>query len=251
MTAIPTRKIILLGIVVFLLGLLVKLPASVVLPAGAGLLPGTSISQASGSAWNGKASGVTVAGRRLDSVEWDLAVLRLLLLQLSADVSANVAGDRLSARVTAGLDGRIEVHQLRGSVQLASLEQLRLLPRGMASGEVLLDIEQLLLDAGKPVEATGRAQLAGLRSGMLPGVALGNYAGTLQTNEQGIRLDFRDTEAPLELQGSATLLPDGSYRSQGTVRPTGDSPQQLREGMKFLGPQDDSGRYRFSFNGRL
>lgn len=248
-------KLVLLAVAVFLVGLIVKLPAGVAANLVTRMNPGVAIAVAEGSIWEGRFAKVTVAGRTVDSVHWDLHALDLLLFRITADTDIALGGDRLRATVSTRSGKNVDIRNLRGTLDLEQLESLRLLPGRVAQGELLLDVTSLALRDNVPVEASGRIQLSGLRSPLLSGAQLGAFTGKLSTADNGIELDFRDTpgqsDAPLELQGNAILSADGSYRAQGNIRPTSNTPEALRNGMQFLGQPDASGRYRFSFNGRL
>jgi general secretion pathway protein N len=248
-------KLALLATGIFLVGLIVKFPASIAAVLVTRMNPGVAIAAAEGSIWEGHFAKVTVAGRTLDSVNWDLHALDLLLLRIAADTEMSLADDRLQATIRTRSGGNVDIRNLRGTLDLKQLEALRLMPERVAQGELLLDITSLVLHDNVPVEADGRIQLSGLRSPLLSGAQLGDFTGSLSTADSGIELVFRDTpgqaDAPLELQGNAILSGDGSYHTQGSIRPTPNTPENLRNGMQFLGQADASGRYRFSFNGRL
>lgn len=247
----PRLRIILLASVVFVVGLLVKFPASVGASMIESRVPGLSLGPADGTLWDGRVNAPQFRGRAIQSLDWELVSWRFLLLQVAADIELRIDGETVSASVVATPGGRIEVSGLRGNIKLASLERLRLMPSNLARGEVLLDIDALALEDNRLVAANGRAQLTGLESLLLKGTRLGDYAGTLENTDDGIRINFRDINAPLELQGQALLAADGSYRAEGSVRPTDETPDQLRQGMQFLGQPDSSGRHRFSFKGKL
>ena len=247
----PRLKLALLAIVVFVVGLVVRFPASIGANLAADQVPGFSPGMAEGTIWNGTLHGPSFNGRQLQTVHWDFEPLELFLLHAAADIDVRLDGETLSAEIIANPSGRLEIGKLRGSITLASLARLKLMPENIARGNLLLDIDALALENGRLVAANGRAQLTGLESMMLNGVSLGDYAGTLENTDNGIQLTFRDIAAPLELSGTAQLTADGSYRTSGTLRPTDNTPPPLRNGMTFLGRPDSSGRYNFSFNGRL
>lgn len=244
-------KLVLLGIAVFLIGLIVKFPASIGVALATDFVPGFSVGSASGTIWNGRIEQAAIGMRSADTISWDLHAVKLLALRAAADVEIRLDNNTLTAHVAAAPGGTVTLDNLRGNLRLQTLSKLQLMPANFARGDVLLDIESLRMEEGRITEATGRAQLTGLRSDMLAGVPLGDYAGTLESGEAGIQASFRDANAPLELQGTATLSPDGSYTTRGTVRPTSDTPEQLRNGMAFLGRPDNNGRYSFQFSGRL
>lgn len=246
----PRLKLVLLAVFVYSIGILLRFPASIGASLAANQVTGFSAGGARGTIWNGTLIAPELNGRQLESVQWDFNPLQLFLLQAAADIDVRIGGETLSAQVIATPSGRLEIENLRGSLALAALTDLKLMPKNMARGKLLLDIESLALEDGKLLAASGRAQLTGLESMMLNGVALGDYAGTLENTESGIQLAFRDINAPLELAGTAQLSPDGTYQATGTVRPTDATPPPLRNGMNFLGQPDNAGRYRFTVKGQ-
>lgn len=241
-----------LAVAVYLVALLALFPASLALRWFAPAVPGLALGAADGTLWSGRIGGVEYRGLDLGVAEWSLQPLALLTLTAAAEISLDRPnGAPISAEVRAGFDGSAEITALHGAFTLADLERARLLPKNIASGEVILNLERLELLDGRPVAATGRGGLTNLRSPLLPGVPLGSYEGDIDTDDNGISVVFRDVEAPLRVTGEAVLSPDGRYTVSGSVLPTAETPEELRRGLALLGQPDASGRYSFRFSGTL
>lgn len=244
-------KFIALGVGVYLAGLLVLFPASIAVN-WAPQVPGLALGAASGTLWQGKLDGVNYRGLALGSATWSLHPLSLLGLAVAADVTLDRTGRApLSTSVRATPAGLVEISALRGGVTLAELARAGVLPANIATGDVILDLDRIVLDNGRPVAAEGRGGLVNLRSTLLPGINLGSFEGEIQTTDAGITATFRDVEAPLRVAGQAQVRPDGSYDVSGAITPVAETPEALRRGLALLGQPDASGQYSFRFGGRL
>lgn len=248
----PVLKLMTLVVVIYLFTLLALFPASLAarwfMPPISGLVMGP----VDGTIWNGRIAGVEYNGLNAGNSSWQLDPLALLTLRAVADVQLD-RGDAAPMEfvVAAGLGNRIEVRNLQGTLTLAELEQARLMPRNIASGNVLLNVPRLVLENQRPTFAQGRVGLTELQSRLLPDVPLGSFEGEIDTANSVITLAFRDVEAPLRVTGQAQLQPDGRYTVTGNITPTNATPDALRRGFALLGQPDASGRYTFSFNGQL
>lgn len=245
-------KIALLFAVVFLIGLLAMFPAPLAARWFMPTVPGLALGPVSGTLWEGQIASLEYRELGFGRASWSIDPLALLTLSLAADVTLDQAGGApLNASVSVSPAGRMNVKNLHGTLGLADLARAGLLPRNIARGDLMLDLERLGVVDGAIVAADGRAGLAGLQSTLLPGVALGSYEGQLETANDIVVATFSDVEAPLRLSGRAELKPDGSYTVSGSITPTAETPEKLQQGLRFLGQPDSSGRYNFSFQGRL
>lgn len=245
-------KLATLVVVVYLVTLFALFPASLAarwfMPPILGLVMGP----VDGTIWNGRVAGVEYNGLNAGNTAWQLDPLALLTLRAVADIQLG-RGDEAPVEfsVAASFGDRIEFNNLQGALTLAELEQARLMPRNVASGNVLLNIPQLVLTNQRPTFAQGRVGLTELQSRLLPGIPLGSYEGEIDTVNDVITLAFRDVEAPLRVSGQAQSQPDGRYTVTGEITPTNATPDALRHGLALLGQPDASGRYTFSFSGQL
>lgn len=247
-----TAKLVALAISVYLAGLIARFPASLAIAWFVPATPGLVLGAADGTIWQGRIASIEYRGWNIGTADWSLEPFALFGLAVAADVKLERPGQGLlSAAVRATGAGRIEISDLQGAITLADLSRAKLVPGNIATGDVILNVENLELLNGRPVAADGRLGLANLRSALLPGVALGNYEGELATTDAGIAASFREVEAPLRVAGQGQLGADGRYTVSGSITPSAETPDALRRGLALLGQPDASGRYSFSFSGQL
>lgn len=248
----PVLKLATLVIVVYLFTLLALFPASLAARWFMPPLPGLVMGPVDGPIWNGRIAGIEYNGLNAGNASWQLDPLALLILRVVADVQLE-RGDAapLEFSIAAGLGNKVEFLNLQGTLTLAELEQARLMPRNIATGQLLLNVPQLVMVSQRPVYAEGSVGLVELQSRLLPGVPLGSYEGDVSTSNNVIQFGFRDVEAPLRVAGEGRLQPDGRYSVTGNITPTNATPDALRRGLALLGQPDASGRYTFNFSGQL
>lgn len=245
-------KIGILAFLVYLAGLVTLFPAPLAARWFMPAMPGLVLGPAEGTIWNGRITDIEYRAWNIGAAEWSLRPFSLLALDIAADVKLErPTQGPMSAFIRATTDGQVDVRDLQGGITLADLSHAKIMPANIASGEVILNLQRLDLLDGRPVAAQGQIGLANLNSALLPGVALGNYEGEIETTDAGIIASFRELEAPLRVTGQAQLGQDGRYTVSGNITPSADTPDALRRGLALLGQPDASGRYSFSFSGQL
>lgn len=249
----PALKLVILAVAVYFVGLLVLFPASLAVRWFVPPVPNLVIGPANGTIWNGNVAGIRYADWHVGAAAWQLDPLALLTLRIAADVNIERPDARpMLFKAHTGLAGNIVFTDLKGELTVADLERLRLVPRNVASGNLLFNMALLeTASDGRLLAAEGRLAATNLQSAFLPNVPLGSYEGDVETSDSGISTTFRDVEAPLRVAGEAQLQPDGRYTVSGNITPTEETPESLQRGLVLLGRPDASGRYTFSFNGSL
>lgn len=241
-----------LAVAIYIAALVALFPATLALRWFLPSVPGLVIGPADGTVWDGHIAGVRYSGLNAGTLHWNLHALSLLTLHASADiVLERPDASPLAFSMQAGADGVVTLRDIAGSTSISELERAGIVPRNVASGDVLARFSVLELAEGTPRAAEGTLGVSGLQTAFLPGTPLGSYQGEVTTTDEGIRVNFNDVEAPLRIAGQALLKPDGSYSVSGTVTPGTATPDALRRGLVLLGRPDASGRYQFGFDGRL
>jgi len=243
----PSRRIILLVLALFVVTLAIRLPARWV----AGLLPGdVECSAATGTVWNGQCASLRAGALQLADIGWRLHPLLLLRGALVADLRS--ADPRADGRVQLWLrSGQImELRDVQARVQLAS----DLIPAlNNYRGQVELTLPQFVLQAMKPRALTGTARVLGLEQ-IRPALEFGNYElrfAESGTDSSDIIGALRDLQGPMAVNGQLRVRPSGEYEVEGTVagRPTASA--ELLRLIEFLGPADAQGARAFSLAGTL
>ena len=116
-------------------------------------------------------------------------------------------------------------------------------------GEASLQFERLRLVAGRAVALDGTITIANLVVPMVHRGPLGGYKAEFFTQNDGIVASVEDTDGVVDLAGSLQLKPDGSYAFLGQVVAKPNTPDSLRQQMRFLGPANERGQQEIRLEG--
>ena len=237
--------IALLAAVAFVVIVLARMPAAWVLPARG---PQWACGSIDGSLWSGTCAGLTVSGKPLGDLSWELHPLRLAAGRLTAhltlghgpadaaaDVELTLFGQRLIARnlvadlpldpallpsVPAGLHGRAHAELALAEVQRGVIRQLQ-----------------------------GRIEARNLEERSGNNTALGSYAVSFPGGSGDLVGTLRDLEGPLALEGTLRLTPAPGFELEGVIAARRDAPPELVNSLRFLGSPDATGRRPFALSG--
>lgn len=247
-------KFIILFVSLYLLALLITLPATVLV----GFIPqstGLNLAGVSGSAWQGQAALLSYNKKlNLQRVSWDLDWLALAALQLKLDVKFNNGHDAMSGKglVKLGFSGLVIENML---IDLSAQELLSYadLPVPVeASGDVSLIIKEAA--QGYPYCETLDGYFVWENAGV------SSDLGKIDLARVNINLSCDKGEAVAVLKQESEQLSSnirgllqqgGAYQLVGTVKGSNKLNPDINQALSFLGPKDASGATLVRFNGRL
>jgi general secretion pathway protein N len=240
-----------LAVAIFALTVLARLPAGLV----ASLLAPTLLCESpSGTIWGGSCAVLRSGALTLSDVHWSTHPAGLLRARLILDLVSRDPRALGRTRLTAHIDGELEIEGLEARLPLEN--GLSLLPAGW-SGSLELAIERAVVRHGQLSALQGRARLLQLRS-VQPPADLGSIeldvpapAGDASDGARPIVGSLRDIGGPLSLQGQAQLSSDGAYEISGTVAPRSGASPDLKQALQLLGAPDAQGRYAFTLAGTM
>lgn len=240
------RRLIVVGVLVFVAGIVLLFPARVAYQWAN--LPGISLSGISGTLWSGRAAEASISGVYLRDLNWRVRLSRLLQARPSYVLDAVIPGGYIDTEVGVSPDGDIHLRDFRGTLALASLQQLV----GMQGlqGTVNADISRLRLSDGVPVAADGFVEVGGLVLPAVTRTSLGSFRADLATQDEGVVASVQDTQAVVDLAGRVLLGRDRNYDFLGRVAPTANTPDKLTQQMRILGTPDTNGQYELRLAGR-
>ncbi len=242
------QRLILAGIATLVIGLIITFPARVAYQwfAPAEL----RLSGISGSIWRGAAAQGSAGGVYLANVRWSFRPLGLLTGKLRFATGSNLASGFLDADIAIGAGGSVTMSDVAPTVSLATMADA--LPLSGIEGDVSLQFEELVIQGGVPVEATGTINIANLVSRYISPSPLGDYRAEFQTSGDGVLGSVQALSGVLELEGSTIkLTADGEYEFAGKVLAKSAAPAAIEQNLKYLGTPDARGFRDFMFPGRL
>lgn len=241
------NRLILVGVVTFIVGILSMFPARVAYHWFAP--PGVALSGIDGTVWHGTAHAGQTGGLYLRNLSWRMHPAALLTGRIGYGLEADASSGFLTTNVALGLGGGAALTDLNASLSLESLQQFVRMP-GLG-GALTLRFDRLDLEDGLPVVAEGTAEIANLRAPLVHRGSIGGFRAEFLTQDAGIVASIEDTDASIDLAGSLTIAADRTYQFIGKVAPTGKTPAELREQMAYLGTPDDRGQFDVRLEGQL
>ena len=241
------QHLIILGIATYLLVLVTTFPASVALRWFAP--DAFAYVSVSGSAWRGDVKSASIAGVPLGRVQWTAHPLSLFTA--SIDVTASIQRSQsqfLDGRISLEPGGRTRLSNLRGVLALSTLGNI--VPAAGYDGELTLNLDELVLVDGWPVDAQGTLGLGNLTVIAPIYSPLGTYDVIFRgANGDVLNGLFTSIDGPLHAEGTVTLKPNRSYEVTGVAGAEESASADLKRMVQFIGPQQADGRYEFAFSG--
>ncbi|GLP95915.1 type II secretion system protein N [Paraferrimonas sedimenticola] len=246
-------KIIILSVLLYLVFMLVLLPARFVAQL-APLPNNVSLSGVTGSLWNGEIGQLNIDGKRIEYLRWQIHTSKLLMGKLEAAVQVGDSRSYLhgNGELGYGFSGAF-VNQLKLTADISYWLPANSLPmRTQASGQVDL----LLRDAqqGQPWCETlmGSLEVVNLEAANNFGdFGLGNFNLGLSCDAGELVAVATEDSNQLGVLGQLRLLEGGKYQLTGSVRQVETQPKELQQVLSFLGRPDAKGRYPLEFSGTI
>lgn len=240
------RSALLLAIVVFVITLVARLPATALVP----LLPaGVSCQTPAGTVWKGSCAQLHDGAVSLDGFSWRLHPAELLRLRLSAELRSDDPRVQGHTNVQITRDGLIRLQGL--SAQLPLQNGLALFPRGLA-GTLQIAIEGAQLQHEQLLALQGSIRVLQLRSED-QSADLGSFELLFPPAPAGAPIEgqLHDLGGPLSVSGRLRLMRGGGYDLSGSVAARPQASPELLQALQLLAPPDGQGRRPFSLAGSL
>jgi general secretion pathway protein N len=211
-----------------------------------------SLGAVEGTAWNGRAEGVRVSQLSLGGVTWRLAPLAFLTgcLEYRLGVESGPAGIG-NGRVGACVGSRRYVKELTGDVSVVDLASAAgaamalLAPRGRLE----LAVDSVRQRGEAYVDAEGRVVWRAAVVGQGQPVRLGDVAIDLAVDGERLAGSVRNTGGEVDLQGTLSVDPAGSYELQGRLKPRPGA--SLDEALSTVAARQPDGSYALRLKGTL
>nr|WP_256261037.1 type II secretion system protein N [Shewanella sp. NIFS-20-20] len=233
--------------------MLAYLPASVAI-SWVSLPKNLTLSGISGSIWSGKINQLSIDGRQLDDLRWQMTPLQLLSGKVAAHIQVGSRATLVNAKanVAYGMSG-LALSDVRFEAPVAWLIGNSRLPfRTKAQGEVTVLLTDFTQGAPWCSQLDGKAFASGLQVdnqfGQYP---LGQLQLAMSCTDGQVMVNIDETTNGLGLSGSATVGEQMQVALTAKIRETNTMPDDLKKALTFLGQPDSQGYYPLKFNGRV
>ncbi len=241
------RGLIIIGVVVFVIGLVVTFPARVAI----GLIPpvGVAISGIEGTVWRGSASEASITGIYLRDVKWQARPMQLFTGRLSYQVEATPVSGFVDTALSVGLDSKLQLTDLTAAVPLDLFAHA--IGIDGLQGNASLNFSRVELVDGLAVVADGEMQAANIIVPPISRDSLGAYKAEFRSQNNGIVAALEDTDGVLDLAGSLQIGTDRSYKFLAYAKLTNKTPDSIRQQMLTLPTLNERGQYELRDEGRF
>lgn len=241
------KRLIFLGLVVFLAVMVVTFPARV---AYTWFAPAElQLSGIEGSIWNGSATEGFAAGAYIQNIRWQFKPMALLSGNLAYQTSSNPASGSMIAEVAVGMSGELMLSDLTGNLPLDLVHPA--FQQNGIRGDISLQFESVVISNGMPSTVVGTVTITDFFVPDLATSTLGDFKADFQTTDGNVVGSVEDVAAVIDVSGTINLNPDRSYTLIGTVAPTSATPASIVDQLPYLGSANELGQHDFRFEGQL
>lgn len=241
------RGLVIVGILVFILGLVLMFPARVAV----GLLPqgDIAISGIDGTIWRGSAKEASISGIYLRDIKWISNPLKIFTGRLSYQVEATPTSGFVDTEVSIGFDRALHLSNFTAALPLDLFSAAIGVP-GL-QGNASFNFERVELIDGIAAAADGVIQVANLVVPIIGRSSLGAYRADFRSQNNGVVASIEDTDAVVDLAGSLQIRLDRSFQflAQVVVKP--ETPESVRQQLRFLPPPNERGQQELRLEGIL
>lgn len=243
-----------IGILAFVVGLIVFLPARVVTGWLMGPDSGISLSAVHGTLLEGRAGRISLDTTVLEDVHWQWQPAALLTghLAMVVRVASDLGG--LNGTLAQSFWGTTSITAIQGHASVGWLARHTGYTFVPLTGRLRFDLDYITLnDQLMPSAADGRLYLEDTywQLARTP-LQLGNYTARINMADGRMNLQVSASEGPLAVHGQATLSPESNlYAVRARVRARTGADQQLQALLDGLGQVDQSGTHHINIQGRL
>jgi general secretion pathway protein N len=209
--------------------------------------PFLAMSGISGSVWSGKAREFSTFGIYLRDLEWRIRPLQILTGKIAYSITGSPVSGFFQSKIAIGLDGTMTLTDLSAALPLQMVERAAHVP-GLR-GEASLQFERVQLVDGRASILEGTLTIADLVVPVVHQGSLGGYKAEFFSQNNGIVASVEDTDGVVDLAGSLQIKPDTSYSFLGQVIAKPNTPDAVREQMRFLGPANERGQQEIRLEG--
>lgn len=212
--------------------------------------PDIQLSGISGSVWNGAATEGLAAGVYFRDLSWQLKPLSLLTGKLAFTTRFDPASGFMDADVAVAPGGAVILSNVAGTLPLDLLHNAVRQLRGI-SGNVTLNLDELLIENSSPVSVTGTIGITNLTAAALSRSPIGNFEAVLSSDADGINGAVKDVSGVLAVAGTLKISKQSEYSLIGTVATRPDTPDSILQQLRMLGSPDAQGNREFRIEGQL
>jgi len=247
-----TRHYLITVGVAYILFLLIYTPASAVISAFRDSVPQIKIEGVTGTIWNGRAQRITYSHHVLENTHWSTCSWRLITGEACVELEAKYNDNNFHSEIGVNVTGTVKARDLQANLDAEALgEQLRL-PLGKLSGDVLLNIEQLVWAGGYVPTAEGVIKWNNAAITLAEQTDLGMVSIQItESDEYPLTATLNNNGGHIAINGHINIGDDGTYSLELKLLPGNSASVNLRKNLGTFTKKQSDGSYLVENNGNL
>ena len=240
------KKYIFIGGLVFLISMLVMIPANI----AAKLLPNhIRAQQYEGNIWQGSAASLTVNKVNLGSVKWDVRPTCFLLLKLCANIKQN--HHDFSSSFLLKMRNSTELENLIASGDASVLNNMVSQYGITLAGGFEADLDEVTFSDDRIENIDGDMKFSSLAVNGVLRVLLGDLNSTFEPQDEHTLIQINNDQGHVDINGIVQLFEDMTYDLDMQIRQNEQSSDAVKNGMQYIGDRQADGSIRLQQNGKL
>ena len=242
------KKMIFLGLVVFLFAAIWQLPLALVTPYIEKSQQGIQLDDVSGTIWQGKANHLTIKNTYLGQVTWKVRPLESLTA-LALTAAFTIKGEQLNATGIASITPKKKLLLNNTQFDMSANTFNKFQRMAKVSGDIKGHINKAIISQ-KPdlpiIYANIDWKDASLKSPIT--LTQGDYHAIIRPKSDNMNIQLSATDAPIELNGVIEINKSWRYDTNITLKPKAP---ELEKIFSFLGKRQTDGRIQIQQKGDL
>lgn len=238
------------GIGIYLLFLLINLPARVVWSmAPESIQRSVQIINLQGNAWSPTADNIVVNGFELGKADWTINPFLFIVGELGGHMNVRQALGQVESSYSINSDQLINLTNLNGEFSAAIFDPA--IRPFMLEGVITSQLDSLQIQARKSLEASGTLQWRDASITGVQDVSLGDLKFNATPEAKGTRLQVTNEGGLIAVSGDIRLAGNGRYNLNLLLSSRDSRNTDLKSMLAVLGRADAQGRVRFTQAGIL
>lgn len=240
-------KLILMIITLYLLFLIARLPATVVLSM-INFPSSLTLTSISGTAWSGSIKNIRYAGLNVGSIKWSLHPLNLIIGELSADIAIMNDEQYINTEVNLSSSGKIVFEETRFLIYLSALQPLTYGMPFSYAGKISGYLPVSFIHKNNYVGINGKISLDNMEMISPQRQSFGDFYIDFRAENEGATSGrIKDSGGLLHIDGQLNLKKNGLFHLSAKLAAR-EKDSSLERVISFLGPMDADGRIQVNSN---
>lgn len=248
------RGLLLLGLLLILVWL--RAPAKHAVGYYSADISPTVIAGVSGTVWDGQAQQISSPYIQLNNVRWNYRALASLFSGPGVHITGNTNNGQFDGQAHIGWlqlneNGSATITDLTALIPLSDIALPAAARSVPLTGDIIAKLDEFAIEQQWPSSANGQIAIADIQFQDQQRWQLGTLVADLETVDDVIEAKLSSESDFIQLQGVASLSPDGSYQLTADLNLSSNLPIVLRTMLAASGKRQSDGSIRISYQGQV